>query len=99
MSLIESEGHLSLWRHDMRPMSKLTMANIAERIAEKHRLTVADLKSISRKHKITRPRQEAMYEMMQTGKWSSVRIGMFLGGRDHSTVLFGIKAHARRMAD
>lgn len=98
MTLIESEGHLSLWRHSMRPMSQITMASIAQRVAEKHGLTVEQLKSVSRAARIVQPRQEAMHEMVQTGKWSTPRIGMFFGGMDHTTVLWACKAHQRRMA-
>lgn len=81
----------------MRDMSQLTMAGIVSRVAEKHGLTVADLKGVRRGQCYSRPRQEAMWEMMQTGKWSTTRVGMFLGGRDHTTVLHGVRAHERRM--
>lgn len=91
-----TEGLLSLWRHDMPALSQITMANIAARIAEKYGLTVEELKGERRTDRIAQPRQEAMWEMMQTGKWSTSRVGMFLGDRDHTTVIYGARAHEKR---
>lgn len=45
---------------------------------------------------ISHVRQRAMYDLYETGKYSQSEIGRFLGGRDISTVWFGINAHARR---
>jgi chromosomal replication initiation ATPase DnaA len=46
---------------------------------------------------IAHPRQEAMWRMRQAGKWSLPQIGRFLGERDHTTVLSGIRAHQKRL--
>jgi len=79
-----------------------TMRGVAQEVAERHRLTLNDLTGSSRRRPFVRPRQEAMYEMMRVQnadgewRWSTPQIGMLLGGRDHTTVLHGMRAHAKR---
>lgn len=75
-----------------------TMKAIAERVCEKHRISLADLKGPSRAKRYTYPRQEAMHEMYALELWSLLQIGRFLGGRDHTTVLHGVRVHERRLA-
>lgn len=89
--------HLSLWRHDALPPRRVTMAEIAQRVAEKHRIEVGDLKGQSRKRYIAWPRQEAMHEMHAATSQSLPAIGRFLGGRDHTTVLHGVRRHQARV--
>lgn len=75
-------------------------ALIVGQIAEREGLTLASmLKPAGRDReprKVSHVRQEAMYVLHETGKYSQCEIGRFLGGRDISTVWFGINAHARR---
>jgi len=85
----------SLWKHQILPPDMLTMASIAKRIAQLHGLSVEDLKTGGRAPRWSWPRQHAMYEMVEAGKWSLPRIGMFFG-MDHTTVLHGYRAHKRR---
>jgi chromosomal replication initiation ATPase DnaA len=99
---------LSLWKPDVpclpvgvRPL--VTMAEIARRVACEHGLTVADLKGPRRTRNLAHPRQQAMSEMYgemteHGHRWSLPQIGLFLGGRDHTTVLHGVRRHALRMA-
>lgn len=77
---------------------RITAALVIAAVADRHSLTVADLKSTSRVRGIAWPRQEAMWELRQTGLWSLPQIGYFLGGRDHTTVIFGIRRHEERRA-
>lgn len=74
-------------------------AEILARVAAKHGLSVEDLKGDSLKRRITLPRQEAMHALCAEGLWSTTRIGWLLGGRDHTTVIHGRDAHAKRMAE
>jgi chromosomal replication initiation ATPase DnaA len=82
-----------------------TMAEVAEVIAVKHGLSLEDLIGRATRHSVAWPRQEAMYELSQRRlssgrrRWSTPQIGQFLGGRDHSTVVWGIRAHLRRAAE
>lgn len=87
---------LSLWKHDARFMSKITLADIIERTAEKHGLAVSDLKGRSRRASVTIARQEAMYDAYLSGRWSYARVGRSLGNRDHTTVRWGVHQHAER---
>lgn len=72
---------------------------IIEDVAQRHDLTVALLQSKHRMRSIAHPRQEAMYLLRATGRWSLPQIGRVLGCRDHTTVLFGIRAFERRRAE
>lgn len=73
------------------------MREICGAVAEKYSLAVDDLRGPSQRDRFSLPRQEAMYEMWLTGWWSLPQIGRFLGGRHHTTVLHGVRAHQRRM--
>lgn len=97
-----SDAHqVSLWRHDTiaPPHRRVTMAEITLRVAEKHGLTVEDLKGQSRIRPIAWPRQEAMYECRMATSNSTTAIGRFLGGRDHTTVMHGVRRHQDRLAE
>lgn len=83
---------------DPTPPPPITMAQILARVAEKHGLTVADLKGPRIAPRFSHPRQEAMHAMHAVGRWSLPQIGRFLGGRDHTTVLHGVRRHAQRIA-
>ena len=86
---------LSLWkgRIPVRP----TMLNIIEAVAERHDLTVEEIRGPDRSPYVSRPRQEAMWRMIKAGK-SLTQIGRFLGGRGHTTILKGARAHEGRMS-
>lgn len=83
---------LSLWKGRI-PQS---MAGIALHVAESHGLTVEDLKLRCSVHEIAHPRQEAMWRMRQTGRFSLPQIGRFFD-RDHTTVLWAVRAYERRL--
>lgn len=86
---------LSLWKGEI--AAGPTMAGIAMAVAARHGLTVVELKSTCRRREIVWPRQEAIYEMVQAGRWSTPRIGMFFDGLDHTTILHSHDAHRRRL--
>ena len=71
---------------------------ILHRVAKKHGVTVADIRSPSRRPFLVRARQEAAYEIRTQRKLSLPQIAVLLGGRDHTTVLYGIKRHAELLA-
>jgi chromosomal replication initiation ATPase DnaA len=81
--------------------AKPTMMSIAKDVATAYDLTVDDLITHSRVRRVSHPRQEAMYLMRQvtwpdgTPRYSLTHIGQFFG-KDHTTALFGIRAHMRR---
>lgn len=85
----------------IRPM---TPTEIIFLVAEQHGVGARDLVAYSQARHINRARQEAMWTLRQlkhddgTHRFSLVKIGQLLGGRDHTTIREGVAAHARRMA-
>lgn len=65
-------------------------------VARRHCVTVAALKSEQRFVEVAHARQEAYYRLLTEVAMSSPEVGRMLGGRDHSTVLSGAKAYAKR---
>lgn len=69
---------------------------IAE-VAKKYALTYVDLISRRRTRKLVWPRQEAMWRCLKETTASYPEIGRAIGGRDHTTVIHGVRAHEARM--
>ena len=72
---------------------EVTPELILDIVADHYNITVADLKSNKRSADIANPRQVAMYLMRNMiEKENSLKtIGIILGGKDHSTVKYGIE--------
>jgi len=66
------------------------------RVAHEAECTVADILGRSRLYYIVYARQRVMWEAYQTGRYTTTQIGQRLN-RDHTTVMFGCKAHERRL--
>lgn len=98
-----TEVVLSLFRGEVIKPSSVSMKSITEAVAARHQIKVSDLKGPARSRHIARPRQEAMWLMRQvqwadgTPRYSLPMIGAFLGDRDHSTVIHGVRAHEARL--
>jgi len=73
----------------------LTTDQIIEAVARHFSIEVSALQGRSRSRAIARPRQIAMYLIRQETESSLPEIGSVLGGRDHTTVLYGCE----RIAD
>lgn len=77
---------------------RTTVADVIRETAAKHRISVADLIGQSRERRYVRPRQEAMYRVFtECPHISYPESGRRLGGRDHTTVLHGVKRHCERI--
>jgi hypothetical protein len=72
---------------------------IARQVAAKHKVSVKDLVSPRRDRPSVLARHEAFWRCKKETTMSLPLIGRRFGGRDHTTVLHGIKAHARRMLE
>ena len=72
---------------------EVTPELILDIVAEHFNISIADLKSKKRNAEIANPRQVAMYLMrtMSTKELSLKAIGAIFGGKDHSTIKFGIE--------
>jgi hypothetical protein len=72
---------------------------IALEVAAKHRLLLVDLLSVRRNRALVEARHEAMYRMKTETSMSFPEIGRRLGGRDHTTVMHGVRRHMVRVAE
>lgn len=77
---------------------------VVREVADRHGLLVSDLLMGShepgaRRHDRARARQEAMVLVGDAFPHMSLpQIGAFFGGRDHTTVIYAKRAHAKRKA-
>lgn len=68
-------------------------------VARKHGLSADDICGRSQAWRVSRPRHEAMHIIRhQLTGMSLTAIGRAFGGRDHKTVLEGIRSHETRTA-
>lgn len=67
---------------------------IVRQVAQKHGVSVKDVYSVRRDRPSVAARHEAMYRLREETTLSLPQIGRLLGGRDHTTVLHGIRKHA-----
>lgn len=80
------------------PPSRL-IVQIAQDVCDKYRIRMRDLRGPSQARAFSVPRQEFMARAHATRSYSTPQIGSFLNGRDHTTVLAGIRAHEARNVD
>ena len=77
---------------DLLPQKRnISSSRILEAVATREGIGVADLTGQNRSAKIAIPRQLAMYLLRDLNEISLPQIGELLGGRDHTTVMYGIK--------
>lgn len=77
---------------DLLPQRRnITPRKIIEAVANYEGIAVEDLTGQNRSAKIAIPRQIAMYLLREINDISFPQIGELLGGRDHTTVMYGIK--------
>ena len=67
------------------------MEQVTERVSEEYKFTVKELRGPGRSHCFSEPRRVIWSELKQRG-YSLPQIGRFFG-RDHTTILHGLKAH------
>jgi hypothetical protein len=70
---------------------------IAKAVARAHGITWQEFISKRRHAHITKARQHAMWEIRENTSLSLPLIGKILGGLDHTTIIYGIRQHARRL--
>jgi hypothetical protein len=72
------------------------IADVAADVARAHGVCLADVCGPSRLRHLVRARQAVMHRLVHVDRFAVSEIGRFLGGRDHTTVLHGVRAHAAR---
>ena len=70
---------------------EITPQLVIEIVAEHFNISTAQMISKNRSSEIARPRQIAMYLCKNMTNSSLEMIGAILGGRDHSTIIHGIR--------
>lgn len=70
---------------------KLTIEEIQRKVAEHYNIRLADMIGPKRARAVARPRQIAMYLCKQMTSRSLPEIGRRFGGRDHTTIMHGIR--------
>lgn len=76
------------------PISRF--AAILREVSDKYQIPIPLLIGPSRQRRVAWPRQEVMHRGYKETRLSTPQIGARLGGRDHTTVIYGIRAHAVR---
>lgn len=71
---------------------------IIEQVASKHKVTLAEMKGQGRNQRYVKARQEAFYRIRKECGYSLPEIGQLFGGRDHTTILHGIRRHEAMLA-
>jgi chromosomal replication initiator protein len=94
-SLNKKDINLELVKHIVSNVVKkidieISLDYIEKSIAKHYEITLADLHSQSRKKKIVEARQMAMYLAKLHTNYSLKSIGMYFGGRNHSTVVHAL---------
>ena len=72
---------------------------IVREVSLKHGVSIIDMLSARRSKPFVYARHEAMYRMRHETTLSFPQIGRRLGGRDHTTVLHGIRCHEKRLVE
>ena len=70
---------------------KVTVEEIQRKVSEHFNIRLSDMIGPKRLRTFARPRQMAMYLAKQMTSRSLPEIGRRFGGRDHTTVLHGVK--------
>lgn len=70
---------------------KVTMDEILKKTCEYYKIRQVDMISQNRQRVIARPRQMAMYLCKRLTTRSLPEIGKKFGGRDHTTILYGVR--------
>jgi hypothetical protein len=71
--------------------------DIVREVCVKHEITKSELMSVRRARNIVAARHEAMWRMSKETSMSLPAIGRRMGGKDHTTVLHGIRRHEAKV--
>ncbi|MFN3645326.1 MAG: chromosomal replication initiator protein DnaA [Gemmobacter sp.] len=77
---------------------KVTIEEIQRKVAEHYNIRLSDMIGPKRLRAVARPRQVAMYLAKQLTPRSLPEIGRRFGGRDHTTIMHGVKKIEELMA-
>lgn len=66
----------------------VTMAGLLRSVCNRNGVVPSEVRGPSRFKELVAARKEFVRAAISAGKWSSVQIGMFLGDRDHTSILY-----------
>lgn len=93
-SLTGAEISLEMAKHELRSAipeegSHFTIESIQNAVMKHFHLKAQDLKSTSRVQSVAMPRQIAMYLIRKYTGMGFKEIGLYFGGKDHTTIMYG----------
>lgn len=77
--------------------ANITIEMVVEEVSEYFGVSVEELRSNGRSKRLSAPRHMAMYLSREETKASLPQIGEALGGRDHTTILYGCEKIAKKV--
>ena len=93
---------LSLWKGQIPPPASMNRRERMEAaladVAAEYDVAADDILGPTKRPKVCAARQAAMHRLYALGWLSTSQVGRFLN-RDHSTVVYGLKAHKARMSE
>ena len=87
----------ALGEGDVSREKRVTIQQILDAVIKYYNLKLSDLQSKKRNQSIAFPRQICMFLARKHTRYSLEEIGGYFGGRDHTTVLHGVRAIDRAM--
>lgn len=72
--------------------ARIRIGQITAEVATRYGVTVERMRSHDKRHVFNAPRWEA-WALCQDERFSTPVIGRYFGGRDHTTILHGIRQH------
>ncbi len=82
-------------RNLMNRRASITVEMVIEVVSKYYDLTIEELQGNSRSKRVSAPRHMAMYLAREETKASLPQIGETLGGRDHTTIMYGYEKIAK----
>lgn len=98
-SIISPEGIKAAVRDLFKSSDIVTVSTVVKAVSRAYEVSVDDIKSTKRARTISEARQVAMWMARQLTDESYENIGAELGGRDHSTVYYGISKIDKLLLD
>lgn len=98
-SIISPEGIKAAVRDLFKSSDIVTVSTVIKAVSRAYEVSIEDIKSNKRARTISEARQVAMWMARQLTDESYENIGAELGGRDHSTVYYGISKIDKLLLD
>lgn len=96
-ALPENSNGVDISRYELDRIQVETAKIIRQAVAAKHRITLNDMDASCRSRKLACARHEAMYLVARECPMLSYpRMGRMFGGKDHTSIIHGVRKHADR---